>query len=726
MKESFDPRLYQERIFAKATGNNTLVVLPTGLGKTAIGIMVAEHRLEKYPDSKVFMLAPTKPLVNQHAKSFKDLLPTYEDDVAIFTGDVRPDERQDVWEDNKIIISTPQTMENDLISNRIDIESASLAIFDEAHRATGEYAYNYIAKKYVRESNHSRITALTASPGNSEEKILEVCENLFIDEIEYRSEDSEDVKQYVQKTEVTYEEVEFPEDFERIQMFLKKSYDSKLEKAVEKGEVDSKITNMKKTQLLKVMNKLHAKARKQKDYSLLKTISLIAEALKVQHALELLETQGLKPFLTYYDDLEEKSKNTKVKAVKNLMKDHNFKSARVKAKSIVEDTKHPKLVKAKQIIEEEVKDSDKIILFTQYRDTAKVLKDELEEIGVASKLFVGQNKKKGIGLTQKQQKEMIEEFEQGGFPVLIATSVGEEGLDIPEVDLVLFYEPVPSAIRTVQRRGRTGRQKEGKVTVLITKDTRDEGYRWSSYHKEKKMYKHLRRAKKNLDPNKTTLKDFQEKSEYKIKVDHREKGSQVLKKLLEKNIQVELEQLDVADYLINEDVAIEFKNTEDFVDSIVDNRLISQVKDLTQYKKPMIILQGEENLYTRRRVHPNAIRGMMYAITNNFNIPILRTKNPLDTAGYIKLIAEKEHDDEEMEFQMHSSKPLQDKELQEYIISSLPGIGKKIAKNLLEEFKTVKNIIQASEDELKNVELIGKKKAKRIKDIIDKEYEGKQ
>jgi len=729
----FKPRLYQETIFNKALNGNTLVVLPTGLGKTAIAAMVMAHRLNHYPKTKILFLAPTKPLAQQHEKTLTKLL-NEKIRISLFTGSVSPEKRRELWEKSDVVVSTPQGLENDVISRKIKLEEVSLLIFDEAHRATGNYAYVFLAKNYMEHSSHARILALTASPGSDTESILTICSNLFIDEVEFRSSSDSDVSPYVQEMDVNYVKVELPEELKKIKAFLDMSYSSKIEEAVTYGFITGTASSYTKTSLLLAVSNLHGKiAQGDKSFELLKTISLLAEALKVQHAIELVETQGTYPLLEYFNQLEKQAISSSTKAVKNLIKDLNFKSAMILTKSTYEkNINHPKLDALKQIITNELAEnkSAKIIIFTQFRDSATKIKEILLAENISSELFFGQAKKKSTGLSQKQQKEMIEQFEKEGFSCLIATSVGEEGLDIPEVDLVVFYEPIPSAIRTVQRRGRTGRQKEGKVITLITKNTRDESYRWVAHHKEKRMYSVLKTIKNKLyereKKENTKIQDFiEEKDMIKIKADYREKGSHVLKELLSLNVNIDLVSLSIGDYSISEHVVIEYKKVKDFVDSIIDGRLISQAKELKQYYQPIIIIEGEEDIYSQRGIHPNAIRGAIASLTLGFRIPIIMTKNAKDTAAMIEMIAKREQKKDERDFQMHSVKPLSDKEIQEYIISSFPNIGSKLAPYLLNHFKSIKNIINADEKELKKVELIGEKKAKRMKELIEKEYEDK-
>src|SRR5437016_265200 len=146
------------------------------------------------------------------------------------------------------------------------------------------------------------------------------------------------------------------------------------------------------------------------------------------------------------------------------------------------------------------KPESKVIVFAHYRETADRVTQELARIpGLRPVRFVGQaSHGKDIGLSQKEQVEILEKFKAVEVNVIVATSIGEEGLDIPQVDLVVFYEPVPSEIRTIQRRGRTGRSAAGRVIMLVTKDTRDEAYLYSARRKERKMHVELDRLRKEL------------------------------------------------------------------------------------------------------------------------------------------------------------------------------------------------------------------------------------
>lgn len=733
MIKDFKPRLYQETILATCVEKNTLVVLPTGMGKTAIALMLTVQRLRNYPKSKILFLAPTKPLAEQHMQYFKKYLELDDDKFVLFTGNVKPELRQKAWDNVQLIFSTPQGMENDIISSRIKLEDVSLLIFDEAHRAVGDYAYNFIAKQYDKLAKYPKILALTASPGSEIEKINEVVQNLFIEEVEVRTDEDPDVKPYIKEIKMQWVNVELPEEFKEIKKFLEACFKEKiteLKKHTNLGNIDY----YSKKDILALQAQLHGQiASGERDFEILRSVSLVAEAMKVQHALELLETQGISPLIIYMEKLQMQAATTKVKAVKNLVRDLNFRSAFVKIKSLVEKKiEHPKLDELKRIVKEETgKNKDvKIIVFNQYRDNAVKIVEELGKIeGVTPRIFVGQVKKGETGLSQKKQIELLNQFRQGEFNVLVSTSVGEEGLDIPKVDIVIFYEPIPSAIRHIQRRGRTGRLEEGAVVVLMAKHTRDEAYKWSAFHKEKRMYRTLNDLRKNLiikSPIKE--KPLTSYTEEKVKVfaDYREKGSNVVKELLENNVDLKLEKIEVGDFVLSSRVAVEYKTTFDFVDSIIDGRLLQQVKLMKQsFERPVVIVEGIEDLYSLRKVHPNAIQGMLATIAVSYGIPMLFTKNFRETSSILRIIAKREQDETSKDFTLHAEKRIATlKEQQEYVVSSLPGIGAALAKPLLEKFKTIKRLVNASEEQLKKVDLIGEKKAKAIKDVFEKEYEG--
>lgn len=420
--------------------------------------MLAAQRLQNYPNSKIMVLAPTKLLCEQHIKTFRQFLDVNEDKIVLFTGEVKPEERARLFETAQIIVSTPQGLENDIISNRINFQNVSLLVFDECHRAVKDYAYSWLAKHYVKYANYPRILGLTASPVSDAEKIKEVCDNLNVEAIEIRTDQDPDVKPYIQEVETEFVIVELNEELKQIRKYLQDFLKDRGKKIDEFGVLQGrKVSSVSKKELLGMMSELHGEVAKgEKSFEVLKSISVLAEIMKMHHAMELLESQGAGALNKYFEKLISDSEKTKTKATKNLVIDLNFRSANILIKNLIEEgIKHPKLEKLVTIISG-LDEGEKAIVFNNFRDNAAKIVEELNKLeNVNAELFVGQAKKSGTGLSQKKQIEMLERFRNGEFNVIVMTSVGEEGLDIPKVDLVVFFEPVPSAIRHIQRKGRT-------------------------------------------------------------------------------------------------------------------------------------------------------------------------------------------------------------------------------------------------------------------------------
>jgi Fanconi anemia group M protein len=486
-------RKYQQNILAVAKEKNTLVILPTGLGKTLIAFYLIDHRL-KFFGGKALFLAPTKPLVHQHYTNFTKI---FSYPAAMLTGSIKSEKRKDIWEKAKVIFATPQTIANDIKNGLIALNGVSCIVFDEAHRCLKNYDYVFIAKNY----KDGRILGLTASPGETKEKIDEICKNLNIEKIEIRTRESKDVKPYIKKARLSFVKVKLDEEFLLLREMINKLYSQYIEKLMEIGLLNKK--NPSKRELIE-LNKILANEKSKNFHALIN----LAILLKVQHAMELLETQSIKALYLYLKDLYEKAKDKKNRATRELVRNLDFEKIFLKVLEFYNRQKeHPKLEKLREILEQKLKNNKefKAIVFTQYRDNVLKIKEYLESFSINCQVFVGQAKKRNFGLNQKKQKEILEEFRYGLINVLISTSVGEEGLDIPEVDAVIFYEPIPSAIRKIQRAGRTARTKEGEIVILIAEKTRDEAYYWASFHKEKKMYRLIEKIDKELTKDKKTI-----------------------------------------------------------------------------------------------------------------------------------------------------------------------------------------------------------------------------
>ena len=491
---AIEERAYQVNIARASLERSTLVVLPTGMGKTVIAAMVIAEVLRR-KGGKVLFLAPTKPLVEQHAASMRKVLVL--DRIALFTGEATsPEERELLWRENKIVVSTPQVIRNDLRAERISLDDVSLVVFDEAHRAVGDYAYVDVASDY-KEIPGRLVLGMTASPGSSAEKILEVCGNLGITAVEIRTEYDPDVVPYQHALDIQRVPVEAPDVSKEIRALLQVVLEEQVERLKKIGFLAGKPKVS-----LKDLLAAGDEARKRldsgvRDGRLYGAMTAQAIAMKANHAMELAETQGLGSLRSYFDKMEAETKSkADVQFLKHAKVQEAIKLARES------DVEHPKLAKTGWVVREQFmkKPDSKVIVFAHYRETADRVTQELARIpGLRPVRFVGQaSHGNDIGLSQKEQVEILEKFKAGEVNVIVATSIGEEGLDIPQVDLVVFYEPVPSEIRTIQRRGRTGRSAAGRVVMLVTTDTRDEAYFYSARRKERKMHQELDRLRKEL------------------------------------------------------------------------------------------------------------------------------------------------------------------------------------------------------------------------------------
>jgi len=434
-------------------------------------------------------------------------------DLQIFTGAVPAKKRQQTWQSAEVIFSTPQCISNDLNNYLYDLKDTSLIIFDECHRCTKNYAYTNVANYYKSQAQHQRILGLTASPGSDTERVKQICKHLNIEEVEVRTRYSEDVKPYLQKLEFKKIEVPFPKEFIEIKTLLKKIYLDKIEKLKNRNLLFGPIN---KITLIQLQNKLAAQLTSgSRNFNTMIGMSLCAQAVKISHAIELLETQTLSGLKSYLQGLVKQAEQKKSKGVQTIVKSPDFQAALLSLNNLLsKKIEHPKIGELKVLVEKEFqKDKkSKIIVFAQFRETTTKICKELNTLpNVKAKVFVGQLKKGDTGLSQKEQKQVIQEFIDRKINVLCATSIGEEGLDIPEVGAVIFYEPIPSAIRTIQRAGRTARLSPGKLIILITKDTRDVAFHYAARYKEKRMHKAIDQIKeeiKNKNNKSKTLDDF--------------------------------------------------------------------------------------------------------------------------------------------------------------------------------------------------------------------------
>lgn len=489
---TMEAREYQGAILRKALKRNTLCVLPTGLGKTNIAVLLSAHMLDKFPDSRAIILAPTRPLVSQHHRTFMRYINLEDVELSVVTGTMKPPERQRVYRDRivRIIFATPQTVRNDLRRGLLDLANFSLLVIDETHHSVGLYAYPYVVSRYREQARNQRILGLTASPGSDLAKIREVMKNTGLDAVEIRTEEEQDVSPYVMDRETRWIHVELPERFRKIGSLITEALNQKAGSLRKMGYLGRGYVTRK--QLLELQGRLAAginQGNTQKGTYKKPFIGmfLTSQAIKLEHALILLETQGIGVLEVYW----RKVRTGRSRADKALTNNREISDAMFLTHSLHEEgARHPKVSRLLAVASQQLRDNpqSRIIVFANYRESVREIVSSLKQVrGARPVEFVGQRE----GMTQREQARRIRDFSSGLHNVLVCTSIGEEGLDIPAMDLAVFYEPVPSGIRSIQRRGRVGRQVVGKVIFLITKGTRDEAYYWTAHHKERRMKKAL-------------------------------------------------------------------------------------------------------------------------------------------------------------------------------------------------------------------------------------------
>lgn len=510
-ENTLEAREYQLQISKKVIDKkeNTLVVLPTGVGKTEIAvIIIAEILSSKGP--KILFLAPTRPLVLQHRERLSRYIK--DEKIVALTGVIHPDERKNIWRENDIIISTPQVIQNDILSGSIDPDDVKLLIVDEAHRSVGKYAYTFVTEK----CRNSLIIGLTASPGSKMDRIQEIMRHLNIKNVEIRTERDEDVKPYVHGIKIENIMIDFPDEYEPLREKLGEVIDAlknELKQKYPEMNIPSRLTKKRVLDIQKELIEYINHGNK----SFYEALSILAMILKMLIALEYLETQGLETCHEYLEQLiaQARSKDAKRTDIR-LNRLRGFQEAVIMARELMKlEVKSPKIKAIEELVTEQImkNDKSKIIIFTNYRNINLDIYEHLLKVkNVRPSRFLGQsNRGTDRGMSQEEQEEILKKFRNGEINVLISTQIGEEGLDIPETDLVIFHEPVSSEIRNIQRRGRTGRARPGRVVVLVYKNTIDEILFYAGIKKEKKMRERMSSIAERKVPKKkgqVTLFDF--------------------------------------------------------------------------------------------------------------------------------------------------------------------------------------------------------------------------
>lgn len=460
--DTVEDRTYQATLAADAISENCIVVLPTGLGKTTVALRVIAEYMTRGEGAALF-LAPTRVLVGQHHDTLTSAMTI--EDISLITGEDPPAKRKKLWMAS-IICATPEITRNDFERGVVHPNQFNLVIFDEAHRAVGDYAYTAIARRFV--GRDVRIMGMTATLPSEVEKATEILTRLHIARVSERSESSKDVAPYIQNTATEWVMVDLPPEMEKMQKDLKRTLSDRYDILRRHGFHN--LTNQSLSALLRLRPIVIGQHKR--------SAPPLFAAIRIHYALNILEAHGITPFLKFCERTRKKGGP----GVRALLDDDVFFSRTIKSACEAQEAglEHTKLKKLGQILQNI---SGKVLVFASYRDSVDIIHKSLTEMDIPSAILIGKSGQ--TGQKQKKQVETVRRFRDGEYRVLIATRVGEEGLDIAEVNHVIFYDNVPSSIRYIQRRGRTGRKSAGKLIVLIARNTIDETYYWIGKRKMK-------------------------------------------------------------------------------------------------------------------------------------------------------------------------------------------------------------------------------------------------
>jgi ATP-dependent DNA helicase MPH1 len=497
-------RDYQFNIVQKGLFHNLLVALPTGLGKTFIAATIMLNWFRWTKDAQMVFVAPTKPLVSQQIDACFNIAGIPRSQTTMLTGEVSPGIRAEEWQEKRVFFMTPQTLINDLKNGMADPKKIVLVVVDEAHKATGNYAYVEVIKFLRRFNTSFRVLALTATPGATVEAVQEVIDGLGIARTEIRTEESLDIREFVHTRNV---ETQVFDNSEEITMSLE-LFSAAVQPLLNKlnsqnaywGKDPEKITlfGLKKAH---DQWKLSEPGRRASHGIKGMVAAIMAVLMSLAHSLELLKYHGIGPFyhkMKFFADGE----TGNGKYAKQIIEDESFKKLMNRLRIWINDPNfvgHPKLSYLKEVVLNHFMDagegrggatqpsSTRIMIFAHYRDSAEEISRVLNRHGpmIRAHVFVGQSGTKGSeGMDQKTQLDIIKKFKAGTYNTIVATSIGEEGLDIGEVDLIVCYDCSKSPIRMLQRMGRTGRKRAGNIVLLLMR-----GKEHDDYYKAKDNYR---------------------------------------------------------------------------------------------------------------------------------------------------------------------------------------------------------------------------------------------
>ncbi|KAM8808011.1 Fanconi anemia group M protein [Eudromia elegans] len=524
---NYPVRGYQLRMAGAALLANTLVCLPTGLGKTFVAAVVMYNFYRWFPSGKVLFLAPTKPLVAQQMEACARLMGIPPRHMAEMTGGTQVLSRRELWATRRVFFLTPQIMVNDLSRGTCPAVEIKCLVIDEAHKALGNHAYCQVVKELSKYTNQFRILALSATPGSDAKAVQQVISNLLIAKIELCSEDSPEIQPYSHERRVEKIVVPLGKELVEIQNAYIRVLEAFAGRLIKIGVLARReIPSLTKYQIILARDQFRKNPSSQNAGILQGTIEGdFALCISLYHGYELLLQMGLRSLFIYFCGIMDGSKGlTRTRnelgrnedfmklyqQLRDMFADTSLTSANGsphKDRPVSENKKefiysHPKLRKLEEIVvkhfeswkqgcsgqstaESESMDT-RVMIFSSFRDSVQEIAEMLSRLRPVVRVmtFVGHSTGKSTrGFTQKEQLEVVKRFREGGYNTLVSTCVGEEGLDIGEVDLIICFDAQKSPIRLVQRMGRTGRKRQGRIVVILAEGREERTYNQSQSNK---------------------------------------------------------------------------------------------------------------------------------------------------------------------------------------------------------------------------------------------------
>ncbi|KAH8326676.1 hypothetical protein KR067_011774 [Drosophila pandora] len=489
-------RSYQQAIVQSALYKNTLVVLPTGLGKTFIAAVVMYNFYRWYPQGKIVFMAPTRPLVAQQINASQKIMPFAAADTVQLTGQLARPKRAQLWASKRVFFVTPQVVHSDMLEAEggatFPFSSVKLVVVDEAHRAKGRYAYTQVADSMMAHNRNFRMLALSATPGRTMDDVATVCQNLFISNLQVRWDTSIDVQPYIHRRTIRTIVVSIKDRIKEPREQLLQIIEPYLRQLIEADIIKGNKGSISKNSLLyeqKLFMDRSIQNRHPEHNVIMGNFSM---CISLYHALELMERHGLRVFVNNFDSDEEgrvKFVLARDRQLRDLVEQvrqdlganplnyttNAMTNGEVPPLPADLDFGHAKYEKLRQVLLQhfESHSDSRAIVFCEYRESVMLIQRLLLQHRplLRPRCFVGQGATVGASyaLTQKQQLQIMADFRSGTSNVLVATSIGEEGIDVGEVEMIVCFDICSSnPTRFVQRIGRTGRKKNGEVVMLVT------------------------------------------------------------------------------------------------------------------------------------------------------------------------------------------------------------------------------------------------------------------